>query len=49
MMMKAIFGLLAISMAVSASPAVDVSELQARDAAVDNIVYVTDAQKFWLV
>jgi hypothetical protein len=49
MMINTILGLLAVIMAVSASPAVDVPELQARDAAVDNIVYVTNAQKFWLV
>lgn len=47
--MKTIFGLLAVVMAASASPAVSVPELQARDPAVDNIVYVTDAENFWSV
>ncbi|XP_006459003.1 hypothetical protein AGABI2DRAFT_200902 [Agaricus bisporus var. bisporus H97] len=47
--MKTIFALLAVVMAASASPAVSVPELQARDPAVDNIVYVTDAENFCMI
>ena len=36
-------------LAVSATPAYPENAIQARDAAVDNIVYVTDANKFWYV
>lgn len=46
MAFKVAFGLLALVAAVFASPAAGVQELQAR-ASDDNIVYVTDAQKYW--
>lgn len=47
MALKALLGLLALVAVASASPAAIIQELQARDPAPDNIVYVTDAENFW--
>ncbi|KXN87224.1 hypothetical protein AN958_08614 [Leucoagaricus sp. SymC.cos] len=50
MAFKTVFGMLALVAAVSATPAVGVEELQARaDPPADNIVYVTDSQKFCMI